>query len=171
MALRPKRDHYAAITYLSRWCDPVRNQPMRAYRKSNLEPFPCWPADVCKELGGDLTPDYLSNPNALGDFRAIFEPHWARAVDAAQRRQMSAADKFIVAGYWANLSFMTPVWRGIGMQLFEQEARAVLPLLAQDYPKTARINLKSTPTSSKRSPPKTCSLPHGSFTISPGQSF
>jgi hypothetical protein len=113
-------DHYAAQTYLKRWCDKKNDEPMRAYRKSDLKEFPCWPADVCREQDGDRNPNYFADPTLLGQFRSIFEPRWDAAVDALQSGRMTAEDKFIIAGYWANLTATTPAWRTIGNQLFSR---------------------------------------------------
>jgi Protein of unknown function (DUF4238) len=64
----------------------------------------------------------------LGQFRSNFEPKWDAAVDALQNGRMCAEDKFIIAGYWANLNVTTPTWRTIGAGLFEKELRAILPI-------------------------------------------
>jgi hypothetical protein len=66
-------DHYVARTYLKRWCDRAKKEPIQAYRKSDLKQFPCWPDSVCAERDGDLNPDYFPDPAMLGQFRSIFE--------------------------------------------------------------------------------------------------
>lgn len=128
------RDHNVAITYLKRWCDRAKGEPIRTYRKPTGQSFECWPENVCAEAGGDLNPKYLSPPDILGQFRAIFEPRWDAAVDAIEKRKMTAEDKFVVAGYWANLLTATPAWRKIGQQLYEQEIRAILPMITKNHP-------------------------------------
>jgi hypothetical protein len=136
-------DHYVARTYLKRWCDRAKNERIQAYRKSDLKQFPCWPEDVCAEKDGDLSPGYFADPTMLGQFRSIFEPKWDAAVDALQNGRMCAEDKFIIAGYWANLAVTTPTWHAIGTGLYEKEIRAVLPIITKDNP--ARGNAKIDP--------------------------
>jgi len=126
-------DHFVARTYLKRWCDRHKNQPMRAYRKPSGTPFQCWPEGVCAEAGGDLNPDYFKDPAVLGQFRTIFEPRWDAAIDAVEKRKLTIEDKFVIAGYWANLLTATPVWRKIGQKLYEQEVHSILPMIARNY--------------------------------------
>jgi hypothetical protein len=127
-------DHYVARTYLKHWCDETKNEPIQAYRKSDLKQFPCWPADVCAERDGDRNPDYFLDPAVLGQFRSIFEPHWGAAVGALQNGRMRAEDKFVIAGYWANLTVTTPAWRLIGTDLYERDLRSVLPIFMKGHP-------------------------------------
>jgi hypothetical protein len=67
-------DHFVARTYLKRWCDRDKAQPIQAYRKETGTTFPCWPEAVCAEADGDLNPQYFQEPAVLGQFRSIFEP-------------------------------------------------------------------------------------------------
>ena len=118
---------------------------MQAYRKLSGEPFPCWPESACAEGGGDLSPKYFEHPAVLGQFRAIFEPHWDAAVDAVGKRKLTATDKFVIAGYWANLLTATPAWRKIGQQLYEKEVRTILPIIEKQLPRPDSlkgVNLK-----------------------------
>jgi hypothetical protein len=126
-------DHFVARTYLKRWCDRSKGQPIQAYRKPSGSSFPCWPESVCAESGGDLNPKYFQDPAVLGQFRSIFEPHWDAAVDAIEQRKMTGNDKFVVAGYWANLMAATPAWRKIGKELYEREVQSVLPIIAKKH--------------------------------------
>jgi len=140
-------DQFVARTYLKHWADPG---PMRAYRKSDLKSFPCWPADVCAEMGGDLNPEYLKNPALLGQFRSIFEPHWNEAVEAVRERHMTSEHKYIIAGYWANLVSATPTLRNIGVNLFEKGIQSVLPMFIKDHPppeslKNAKLTVEVDP--------------------------
>jgi hypothetical protein len=83
----------------------------------------------------------------LGQFRSNFEPKWDAALDALQNGRMCAADKFIIAGYWANLTVTTPTWRTIGTGLFEKEIRSILPIITQDHPapENVKINVEIDP--------------------------
>ena len=110
---KPRGDHYVAQTYLRHFVGP--NGMLRAYRKSDLATFPCWPRDVCKEPDGDTIPDFLSEPGFLGEFRADFEPRWSHAVKGLAERRFGPQDKLTVAGYWANLLVCTPTWRRLGI--------------------------------------------------------
>jgi hypothetical protein len=127
-------DHFVARTYLKRWCDRDKNQPIQAYRKPSGAPFRCWPESVCAEAGGDLNPNYFRDPAVLGQFRAIFEPRWDDAIDAVEKRKLTVDDKFVIAGYWANLLAATPAWRKIGQQLYQQEVLSLLPMLTKNNP-------------------------------------
>jgi uncharacterized protein DUF4238 len=127
-------DHFVARTYLKRWCDRDKNQPMQAYRKPSGASFPCWPGSVCAEAGGDLNPKYFQDSAVLGQFRAIFEPRWDAAIDAVEMRKLTIDDKFVIAGYWANLLAATPVWRKIGQKIYEQEVLSILPMLTKNNP-------------------------------------
>lgn len=106
------RDHFIAKTYLKHFGDASRGHQLRAYRKSVHQDFPCFPADVCHEWDGDLNPAFLQNrPGMLGDFRAIFEPHWDHALAGMAARDISRGDKFAASGLYANLMTSTPGWR------------------------------------------------------------
>jgi hypothetical protein len=100
-------DHFVARTYLKRWCNRDKNQLMQAYRKPSGVPFQCWPESVCAEAGGDLNPNYFKDPAVLGQFRAIFEPRWDAALEAIEKHKLRIEDKFVIAGYWANLLVTT----------------------------------------------------------------
>jgi hypothetical protein len=127
-------DHFVARTYLKRWCDRGNNEPMRAYRKPTGATFSGWPESVCAESGGDLNPEYFADPAVLGQFRAIFEPRWDAAIDAVEKRKPTADDKFVIAGYWANLTAVTPAMRKIGQKLYEKEVLSILPMIAKLNP-------------------------------------
>ncbi len=118
MAVKPRGDHYVAQTYLRHFAGP--GGMLRAYRKSDLATFPCWPRDVCKEPDGDTIPDFLSEPGFLGEFRADFEPRWTRAVEALAQGMVGIGEKQTLAGYWANLLVCTPTWRRLGVDFHDR---------------------------------------------------
>jgi Protein of unknown function (DUF4238) len=126
-------DHFVARTYLKRWCDRDKDQPIQAYRKPSGTLFQCLPESVCAESGGDLNPNYFKDPAVLGQFRAIFEPRWDAAIDAVENRKLTIDDKFVIAGYWVNLLAATPAWRKIGQKLYEQEVHSILPMITRNY--------------------------------------
>ncbi|MDB5614113.1 MAG: hypothetical protein JWQ22_1766, partial [Devosia sp.] len=112
-------DHYVAKTYLKHFADPKGF--MRAYRKSDLTNFPCKPADICHELGGDIVPDFLPSPKALGEFRQIFEPHWNLALEHLLLDMNPADDvKLAIAGYAANLLGATPAMKRVTIKSHNQ---------------------------------------------------
>jgi Protein of unknown function (DUF4238) len=117
----------------------TKKQPIKVYWKPSGATFQCWPENVCAESGGDLNPDYFKDPAVLGQFRAIFESRWDAAIDAVEKRKLTTDDKFVIAGYWANLLTTTPTWRKIGQKLFEQEIRSILPIIARNYVPTERL--------------------------------
>jgi hypothetical protein len=167
-------DHFVARTYLKRWCDRDKNQRMQAYRKPNGTSFPCWPEDVCAEAGGDLNPAYFKDPAVLGQFRAIFEPRWDAAIGAVEKRKLTVDDKFVIAGYWANLLATTPAWRKIGQKLYEQEIASILPMIAKDNPppasmKGVKLRSRSMRITSRRLPPSSCLRARCNFITNPGQ--
>lgn len=100
------QDHFVAQTYLRQFVAP--GQQLRGYRKTTLRNFPCWPRDICRELDGDVIPDFLSNPRQLGQYRSLFEPHWASAVAALADRSDDREIKLAISGYGANLMVTTP---------------------------------------------------------------
>jgi hypothetical protein len=134
-------DHYVARTYLKRWCDQAKKEPIQAYRKSDPKQFPCWPDDVCTERDGDLNPNYFADPALLGQYRSIFEPNWDAAAHALQNGRMRAEDKFVIAGYWANLNVTTPTLRVIGAELFEKEIHSILPTITKDRPVPENVKI------------------------------
>jgi hypothetical protein len=71
----------------------------------------------------------------LGQFRAIFEPRWDAALEAIEKRKPTIDDKFVIAGYWANLLAATPAWRKIGQQLYEKEVHSILPIIEKQLPR------------------------------------
>jgi hypothetical protein len=132
-------DHFVARTYLKRWCDRDKGQPIQAYRKKTGAIFPCWPEAVCAESDGDLNPNYFRDPAVLGQFRAIFEPRWDAALEAIEKRKPTIDDKFAVAGYWANLLAAIPAWRKIGQELYEREVHSILPMIEKQLPRPASL--------------------------------
>jgi hypothetical protein len=128
------QDHFVAQTYLKPWCDPANRDHMHAYRKSDLKQFPCKPYDVCRELNGDIIPNYMKDPAALGQFRSIFEPRWNEAVEAVRTGRADAGHKFVISGYWANLTATTPTHRRIGSELFQKELRSIVPTITEHKP-------------------------------------
>ncbi|UVK56786.1 DUF4238 domain-containing protein [Mesorhizobium sp. AR02] len=101
-----RKDHYVAQTYLKHFVHP--GGMLHAYRKSDLKDFPCHPGDICREMGGDIVPDFLSKPEALGEYRKTFEPYWKPSVEALANGHAPADVKFAVSGYMANLMVTTP---------------------------------------------------------------
>ena len=134
-------DHYIARTCLKHWCDKSTGRPLRAYRKSDGKEFPCWPADVCVEPNGDLNP-YLTKPDALGQFRKMWEPFWNGAVDGFRRGQFTGDHKFVLSLGWACILATTPTTAGIGTELLEQELRIVLRIIARDHPPPPGVRLE-----------------------------
>lgn len=114
------RDHYVAQTYLKHFLLPGGGGLLRGYRKSNLSNFPCRPADICHELGGDIVPEFLSEPKALGEFRKTFEPHWNQALGELLDRKASRDVKLAIAGYAANLLGATPAMKRLTMESHNQ---------------------------------------------------
>jgi len=90
---------------------------------------------VCAESDGDLNPKYFQDPAVLGQFRAIFEPRWDAALEAIEKRKLTVDDKFVIAGYWANLLTATPAWRKIGQELYEREVHSILPMIEKQVPR------------------------------------
>lgn len=135
-------DHYLARTYLKHWCDQDAGRPIRAYRKSDGAEFPCWPAKVCTEPNGDLNPKYLAEPNALGNFRKIWEPRWNEAVDAFRSGKFDANHKFVIAAGWASISLTTPTTTGIGTGLLERELQTILQIIARSHPPPPGVKLE-----------------------------
>jgi hypothetical protein len=86
-------------------------------------------------------PDYFVEPRLLGQFREIFEPCWDAAIDALQLGRMTANEKFVIAGYWANLTATTPRWLTIGSRLFEKEIRSILPIITKNHPTPQNVKL------------------------------
>jgi hypothetical protein len=123
-------DHYVAQTYLKHFAGETGK--LRAYRKSDEKTFPCGPKDICKELDGDTIPDFLTDPEYLGKFRAIFEAAWNPSVEALEKRTIDREAKLHIAGYWANLLVGTPTWKRVGTDLYRHNieynlrARAIL---------------------------------------------
>jgi hypothetical protein len=128
-------DHFVARTYLRRWCDRDKGQPIQAYRKPSGATFTCWPEAVCAESGGDLNPKYFNDPAVLGQFRSIFEPRWNSALEAIEKGKPTIDTKFVIAGYWANLLTATPAWRKIGQELYEREVHSILPMIEKQLPR------------------------------------
>lgn len=120
------QDHFVAQTYLRAFTDSdtVRSAPkggkIHAYSKKDLKYFTPSPAAICKTLDWDRNEKYLSQPDALGKWLDIFEPHWASAVERlVQHQNLSHVDKFLLAGYWAYLSTCTPTWQRVAAE-FQQ---------------------------------------------------
>jgi hypothetical protein len=115
------QDHYVAQTYLRKWCDPANRDHLHVYRKSDLKYFPAHPYTVCREKGGDRIVGWLDDEMALGNFRKMFEPGWAEAVEAAAVRRLTPEHKLVIAGYWANLLATTPQMQALGIEFFKSK--------------------------------------------------
>jgi hypothetical protein len=113
-------DHYVAQTYLRHFTGP--SGMLRAYRKSNGATFPCRPRDICHEPGGDIIPDFLSEPGHLGEYRAGFEPLWNSGVAALEARSLDMRDKLHISGYWAQLLVCTPTWTRVAVEISNHNA-------------------------------------------------
>jgi hypothetical protein len=113
-------DHYIAQTYLRHFAGP--SGMLRAYRKSNGATFPCRPKDICHEPDGDIVPDFLSEPEYLGEYRAGFEPLWNSGMAALEARSLDMRDKLHIAGYWAQLLICTPTWTRVAVEKFNHNA-------------------------------------------------
>ena len=109
------KDHYVARTYLKHFAGPKKM--LRAYRKSGGKDFPCKPADICRELDGDVIPDFLSDTTYLGDFRSTFEPLWDSSLASLEQCSINMHGKRRIAGYWASLLASTPTSRRVGAEL------------------------------------------------------
>lgn len=124
-------DHFIAQTYLKHWCDRATGK-LFAYRKIPAgDPFPCSPRDVCREWNGDLNPVFPKHPDLLGQYRKMFEPGWNPSLGAFRSGSISIDDKFVIAGYWAQLTTCTPTWRRHGVELYESQLKEALPIVAQ----------------------------------------
>jgi hypothetical protein len=123
------RDHFVAQTCLRHWSDPT-TQKLNAYRKDGGEPFLCATRDVCFEWDGDANPRF-KNPRLLGEFRKIFEPGWNPTIGAIRNGALSATDKFMLAGLWAQLTTFTPAWQRNAVKVYEHNLGSVLPIVAQ----------------------------------------
>jgi hypothetical protein len=124
------KDHFVARTYLKHWCDP-RNEKLRGYKKLTDESFPCSPGDVCHEWNWDINPVFKDNPGLLADFRRMFEPHWNPTIGAVRAGPLSSEDKFVLAGYWAQLTTCTPTWHANAVEVYERQLLDFIPLVAE----------------------------------------
>src|ERR1700677_226674 len=119
------KDHFVAQTYLRYFGDPSKPGMLHAYRKSDGKTFPCRTKDVCHEWDGDLNP-FLAKKDLLGDFRAMFEPQWKVSVETLLAKTMRPADKFVIAGYFANLMVCTPAWGRISTKMYDDHKESDL---------------------------------------------
>jgi Protein of unknown function (DUF4238) len=127
-------DHFVAKTYLRHWCDPAINK-LHAYSKvaGGTESLLA-PKEVCREEDGDNNPTYLAVADSLGQWRKIFEPRWNGTIEAIRKGRITGKEKFIVAGYWANVTLTTPSYQDIGRKLYENSVRSLIPLVAKPPP-------------------------------------
>lgn len=124
------RDHFVAQTYLKHWGNPQSGM-LRGYGKQSAKEFPCAPKDVCHAWDWDVNPYFKQNVRLLGEYRKIFEPQWNPAVAAVRSGQISAEDKFALAGYWALLTTCTPAWHRNAVQVAEHQLADFIPLVAR----------------------------------------
>jgi Protein of unknown function (DUF4238) len=128
------RDHFVAQTYLKHWTNP-RSGMLRGYGKQSGKEFPCAPKDVCHAWDWDVNPYFKGNPRLLGEYRRIFEPQWNPTIAAVRCGQISAEDKFVLAGYWALLTTCTPTWHAHAVKVAEHQLADFIPLLARHVAK------------------------------------
>lgn len=124
------RDHFVAQTYLKHWTNPQSGM-LLGYGKQSGKEFPCAPKDVCHAWNWDVNPYFKDNPRLLGEYRKIFEPQWNPTVAAVRSGQMSADDKFALAGYWALLTTCTPTWHRNAVKVAEKQLADFIPLAAR----------------------------------------
>jgi hypothetical protein len=124
------RDHFVAQTYLSHWTDPQSGM-LRGYGRRSGKEFPCAPKDVCHAWDWDVNPYFKDNPLLLGEYRKIFAPHWNPTLAAVRSGQISANDKFVLAGYWALLTTCTPTWHRNAVKVAEHQLADFIPLVAR----------------------------------------
>lgn len=125
------KDHYVAVTYLKHFVEAAAGDMLNAYSKQSGKQFKCFPKDVCREDDGDKNLMFSGNPELLGNFRAIFEPHWNQAVAAFLSRQNTYQDKLVVSAYMANLMVVTPTWQRIGALTYAKNMLGTLEFKRQ----------------------------------------
>jgi Protein of unknown function (DUF4238) len=103
---------------------------MRGYKKAVEGNFPCSPKDVCREWNWDINPLFKDNPGLLADFRKAFEPHWNPAIGEVRSGRISSEEKFVLAGYWAQLTTCTPAWHAHAVEMYERQVLDFIPLVA-----------------------------------------
>lgn len=118
------RDHYIAQTYLNRFVG--KTGFIQAYRKSDGKTFPCRPYDICHEWDGDIIPDFMEQPDYLGEYRKMFEQNWSVAVDAIETQYCPDDVKLAIAGYWGNLLVCTPAWKRVGVSIYNHQTMEFL---------------------------------------------
>ena len=128
------RDHFIAQTYLKHWVNPQSGM-LRGHGKQSGKEFPCAPKDVCHAWDWDVNPYFKENARLLGEYRRIFEPQWNPAVAAVRSGQISAEDKFALAGYWALLTTCTPTWHRNAVKVAEHQLADFIPLVARHLAK------------------------------------
>ena len=111
-------DHYVAQTYLKHFASS--SGLLQAYRKSDAASFPCRPKDICKEPDGDIIPDFLSEPEYLGQYRSEFERVWNHGIEALRQHSLDMQDKLYIAGYWAQLLVCTPTWTRVAIKTSDE---------------------------------------------------
>ena len=82
-----------------------------------------------------MNPYFKDNPRLLGEYRKIFEPQWNPTVAAVRSGQVSAEDKFVLAGYWALLTTCTPTWHRNAVKIAERQLADFIPLVARHLTK------------------------------------
>ena len=120
------KDHYVAVTYLKHFVDEAANSMLNAYSKKNGKQLQCFPKDVCHEKDGDRNRMFIGNPALLGNFRAIFEPHWNYSIQAFLKRIEKNQDKLVVSAYMSNLMVVTPSWQRIGALTYSKNMQGTL---------------------------------------------
>jgi hypothetical protein len=124
------RDHFVAQTYLKHWTHPQSGM-LRGYGKQSGKELPCAPKDVCHAWDWDVNPYFKKNARLLGEYRKILEPQWNPTVAAVRSGQISAEDKFVLAGYWALLTTCTPTWHHNAVKVAEGQLADFIPLVAR----------------------------------------
>jgi Protein of unknown function (DUF4238) len=99
-------DHYVAETYLKHFSD--LREMLHVHSKKRGNSFCTKPNGICYEEDGDFISEFLPFPDMLGEYRAIFEPHWNEAIRSLPKP--NGENKKAFSGYLANLLVCTPSW-------------------------------------------------------------
>lgn len=122
-------DHFISQVHLKNfYAEPLDGRKMYAYRKSNLQTFPCDARDVCRISEGS-TNEFLTEPRLLEEFLKNVEPKYNHAAQALADEKFGFDEVLVIAGFAAFVLACSPTAMRLGASSLSKLAATEIELI------------------------------------------